>query len=73
MSSPVTIIAGLLGLVSLALAAFYWLTPAGDLPAFLPGFEAGSAHIHVSHALGCLVVGFVLLVVAWFQRARTEY
>jgi hypothetical protein len=73
MSSPVTIFAGLLGLVSLALAAFYWLTPAGDLPTFLPGFVAGSARIHVSHALGCLVVGLVLLAVAWFQRTRPEY
>ena len=73
MSSPSTIIAGLLGLVSLALAVFYWMTPAGGLPAFLPGFEAGSDHIHTSHALGCLVVGLVLLVVAWFMRARPDY
>ena len=73
MSSPSTIIAGLLGLVSLALAVFYWMTPAGGLPAFLPGFEAGSDHIHTSHALGCLVVGLLLLVVAWFMRVRPDY
>ncbi len=70
MSNPVSLIAGLLGLLSLALAAFYWLTPAGGLPAFFPGFEAGSNHIHVSHALGALVVGLVLLALAWFLRAR---
>ncbi len=64
------LIAGLLGLVSLAVAAVYWLTPAGSLPALFPGFEAGSSHIHVSHALGALIVGLVLLAVAWFQRSR---
>ena len=70
MSSPVSLIAGLLGLVSLAVAVVYWLTPAGSLPAFFPGFAAGSSHIHVSHAFGALIVGLVLLAVAWFQRSR---
>jgi hypothetical protein len=70
MSNPVSLIAGLLGLVSLAVAALYWLVPAGALPAFFPGFEAGSDHIHVSHAFGALIVGLLLLAVAWFQRAR---
>ena len=70
MNSLVSLIAGLLGLVSLALAVLYWLVPAGALPAFFPGFEAGSDHIHVSHALGALIVGLLLLAVAWFQRAR---
>ncbi len=70
MSSSVSLIAGLLGLLSLALAAFYWFTPAGSLPAFFPGFEAGSSHIHVTHALGALIVGLVLLALAWFQRTR---
>ncbi len=70
MSGPLSLIAGLLGLVSVALAAVYWLTPAGSLPAFFPGFAAGSSHIHVSHALGALIVGLVLLALAWFLRAR---
>ena len=69
MSSPVSLIAGLLGLVAIALAAYYWLTPAGGLPTFLPGYEAGSDHIHSTHALGSLIIGLVLLALAWFQRA----
>ncbi len=70
MSSLISVIAGLLGLLGLALSAYYWLTPAGSLPAFLPGFAAGSDHIHTSHALGCLVVGVVLLAVAGFAWSR---
>ena len=69
MTKPLPLIAGLLGLVFLVLAAVYWLTPAGSLPAFLPGFEAGSAHVHVTHALGSLIVALVLFAFAWFQRA----
>src|SRR5271166_797772 len=51
----------------LALAALYRLTPAGSLPAFLPGFEAGSAHVHARHALGALIVALVLFAFAWLQ------
>ena len=51
MTKPLTRIAGLVGLVFLALAGLYWLTPAGQLPAFLPGYEEGSANIHERHAL----------------------
>jgi hypothetical protein len=63
-------IAGVLGLVFLALAALYWFTPAGSLPEFLPGFKAGSEHVHVRHALGSLVVSIILFGLAWFQSAR---
>ncbi len=73
MNNLISLIAGLLGIIGLALAAYYWLTPAGSLLPFLPGFAAGSDHIHTSHALGCLVVGLVLLVAAWFTRAREDY
>ncbi len=68
MTKPAPLIAGILGLVFLALAAVYCLTPAGGLPSFLPGFEAGSDHIHVTHALGSLVVALILFAIAWFQR-----
>ncbi len=70
MSKPLPLLASLLGVLSLALAVVYWLTPAGSLPAFLPGFEAGSSHIHFKHALVLLIVAVALFAVAWFQRAR---
>jgi hypothetical protein len=69
MTKPLPLIAGLLGVVFLALAAVYWLIPAGSLPAFLPGFDAGSAHVHSRHALGSLIVALVLFAFAWLQRA----
>ena len=70
MNKPLPILAALLGILFVAVAAFYWLTPAGSLPAFFPGFEAGSEHVHVRHALGSLVLALGLLAFAWFQSAR---
>ena len=69
MNKPLPLLAGLLGVVFLVLAAVYWLTPAGSLPAFLPGFKAGSAHVHFRHALGSLILALGLFVFAWFQSA----
>jgi hypothetical protein len=67
MTRPLPLIAGLLGVVFLALAAVYCVVPAGSLPSFLPGFEAGSTHVHLKHALGSLIVALVLFAVAWFS------
>lgn len=73
MTRPVPLIAGILGLLALLLAVVYALVPAGSLPGFIPGFQAGSDHIHTSHALGSFVVAIVLLVVAWFLGRREDY
>jgi hypothetical protein len=67
MTRPLPLIAGLLGVVFLVLAAVYWLVPSGSLPSFLPGFEAGSDHVHLKHAFASLIVALVLFAVAWFS------
>ena len=67
MTRPLPLIAGLLGVVFLALAAVYFLTPAGSLPSFLPGFEAGVGKPHFKHGLGSLVLAVALFAFAWFQ------
>ena len=54
-----------LGIVVLALAIAYFVVPAGSLPSFIPGYEAGSDRIHVKHGLVALAVAVVLLGVAW--------
>jgi hypothetical protein len=70
MKTVVVSVAVLVGLVFIGLAALYWLTPAGGLPAFLPGFEEGSTAIHTKHALGTLIVGLAALAFAWFSSRR---
>jgi hypothetical protein len=54
-----------LGIVLLALAIAYFVVPAGSLPEFIPGYEAGSDRIHVKHGLVSLAAAVVLLGVAW--------
>jgi hypothetical protein len=67
MKQPLIWGAVLLGLVLLVLTAVYWIEPAGSLPAFRPGYEAGSPHIHFKHGLGALILALALFAFAWFQ------
>ena len=71
MKTVLVSVAVVVGLIFIGLAALYWLTPAGELPAFLPGFRAGSAAIHTKHALGALVIGLAALAFAWFARRES--
>jgi hypothetical protein len=60
-----------LGILFMALAILYFVDSAGQLPSFIPGHEAGSAHHHVKHGIAALVVGLGCLVFAWFQSGPT--
>jgi hypothetical protein len=56
-----------LGIALLAIAAIYWAEPAGSLPSFFPGHEAGSSHHHIKHGLLALILALGCFVFAWFQ------
>jgi hypothetical protein len=56
----------ILGVLFLILAIVYFVIPAGSLPSFLPGFEAGGDRVHMKHGLASLVVAVVLFAVAWY-------
>ena len=60
------ILAVLLGLVFAAIAIVYWTMPAGSLPGFLPGFEAGSALVHVKHSIAAAAVALVCFAFGWY-------
>jgi len=55
-----------LGVIFLVIACIYWLVPAGSLPGFVPGFEAGSARVDIKHGGAALAVAAVCFIVAWF-------
>jgi hypothetical protein len=61
------LVAIVLGLALLAVAAAYLLVPAGSLPGFFPGYEAGSDHVHVKHGLVALAAAVVVFGFAWFR------
>jgi hypothetical protein len=62
-----TAAAVLLGVALIVVAVVYWAEPAGSLPSWWPGHEAGSAHHHVKHGIAALLVGLACLVFAWFR------
>ena len=63
-----------LGVIFGALGVLYLAKTAGQLPAFLPGHQAGSGHHHTRHALAAFALAILSWVGAWFttgKRTRT--
>jgi hypothetical protein len=63
---PATVLLVILGVALLALAVYYFVTPAGSLPSILPGHQAGSAHHHTKHGLAVAALAILAWVGAWF-------
>ncbi len=63
-------LAYLLAIVCIVAAVMYFVMPAGSLPTFMPGYEVGSAHVHVKHAVIALVAAVVLFLIGWFVGRR---
>jgi hypothetical protein len=59
-------VAVILGLAFAAVAIVYWAMPAGSLPSFLPGFEAGSAVVHMKHGIAAAVAALVCFAIGWY-------
>jgi hypothetical protein len=63
-------IAYLLAIICIIAAVMYFVMQAGQLPTFMPGYEAGSTHIHHRHAIIALIAAVVLFVIGWFIGRR---
>ena len=63
-------IAYILGIICIIAAVMYFVMPAGQLPAFMPGYEVGSAHVHVRHAVIAVAAAVVLFLIGWFVGRR---
>lgn len=59
-------LAYVLAIICIIFAVMYFVMPAGNLPTFMPGYAAGSSHIHHTHALAAVVAAVVLFVLGWF-------
>jgi hypothetical protein len=64
------VIAYILAIICAIVAVMYFAIPAENLPNFMPGFEAGSAHIHTKHALIAAVAAVILAVIGWLVGRR---
>ena len=59
-------IAVLVGVLFLAVAVIYFITPAASLPGFLPGHEAGATAPHIKHGVLALALAVCAFVAARF-------
>ncbi len=68
-NAPAVVTIGLivLGLLFAAIGVVYLVKTAGQLPAFFPGHQAGSAHHHTKHAIAMFALAAVSWVGAWFS------
>jgi len=55
----------LLAIICAIAAIVYITTQAGSLPTFMPGYAAGSARIHSTHALAAAIAAVVLFIIGW--------
>ena len=63
---PLTIVLVVVAAVCVGVGIVYLATPAGQLPAFVPGHTAGSSHHHTTHALVMFGLAVLSLIGAWF-------
>jgi hypothetical protein len=59
-----------LGLIFAALGVLYLAKTAGQLPAFLPGHQAGSGHHHTKHGLAAFALAVIFWAGAWFATGK---
>jgi amino acid permease len=60
------LILAIVGVLLVILALIYMVSAAGSLPSFIPGHIAGSTGHHPLRVVGCLILGVVFAVGAWF-------
>jgi hypothetical protein len=73
MNHPLAIAVAVIAAIALiVLGVVYWVEPAGSLPTWVPGHEAGSGHHHIKHGIASFLVGVALIVFAWFRTGKKQ-
>ncbi len=63
---------GVVALLFVALAVLYFTTAAQDLPAFLPGHQAGLTRHHTKHGIAMLGLAVLAVVGGWMLSGRPD-
>lgn len=63
---------GVVALLFVALAVMYFTTAAQDLPAFLPGHQAGLTRHHTKHGIAMLGLAMLAVVGGWMLSGRPD-
>ena len=62
------VFAYLVAIVCAIVAVMYYVTPGGSLPTFMPGYNAGSTHIHTMHAVAAVTAAVIFLLIGLSTR-----
>ena len=71
-NKTIAIISVVLGILFLALAFYYWSTPADLLPHFMPGYDATLSTVHLKHGIGAFVLAAAAFIFAWFTSGEKD-
>jgi len=58
----------LLATACIIIAVMYAVMPGGSLPTVMPGYDAGSTHIHTIHAVAAATAAVVFLLIGLSTR-----
>ena len=61
-------LAYLLAIACVIVAVMYAVMPGGSLPTVMPGYDAGSTHIHTMHAVAAATAAVVFLLIGLSTR-----
>ena len=64
------IIAYLMAVICVIAAIMYYVLPGGSMPTFMPGYDAGSTHIHKLHGFAAVTGAIVFLLIGLSARSR---
>jgi hypothetical protein len=64
------IIAYLMAVICVIAAIMYYVLPGGSLPTLMPGYDAGSTHIHKLHGFAAITGAIVFLLIGLSARSR---
>ena len=66
----VTAILAIIGILLVVAAVVYFAEPAHSLPSFFPGHTTHGTKARTKHGIAALVVGLIVLALAWISRGR---
>ena len=65
---PMRMFAYLLAIICVIAALIYCVMPGGSLPTFMPGYAAGSTHIHTMHAAVAVTAAVIFILIGLTRR-----
>ena len=72
MNKLIVILSIIVGVIFVGLAFLYFVTPASNLPHFIPGYTAGLAKHHLTHGIASLFLGLGAFAFAWFSSGKIQ-